>query len=99
MKVVNLTNARGNKVANQFKIITDNKVYFQSYDSIVAALDKRNGNLVLSAYWDYSKTTIRHLYSFLADYGLINLCSAPAMRKAIELGEVEVMPETSLSLD
>lgn len=73
-------------------------VYFQSYDSIVAALDKSNGKLVLSEYWDYSKTTKRHLYSFLAEYGLVNLCSAPAMRKAIELGEVEVMPETSLSM-
>ena len=36
MRVANMTSNKGNKIANQFVIDTDEGVYFQSYKSIIA---------------------------------------------------------------
>lgn len=52
---------------NQFIIEGENKTVFQSYNSIIAEIDK-NGNLKLGRDWDYSNTTLKHLYLFLNDY-------------------------------
>ena len=62
MKVQNFYNK------NQF-IITggDAMVTFQSYDSIIAQIDKK-GTLILGNDWNYSKTTLKHLYLFINDY-------------------------------
>lgn len=66
MKVEQLENK------NQFIILGDNgEVEFQSYDSRIAKIDK-NGTLELSTRWNYSKTTLKHLYIFLEKY-LYNL--------------------------
>ena len=57
---------------NQFIILGDNgEVEFQSYDSIIAKISK-TGALEFSARWNYSKTTLKHLYIFLEKY-LYNL--------------------------
>ena len=53
---------------NQFVIFGgDAMVTFQSYNSIIANIDNR-GTLNLGNDWDYSKTTLKHLYLFLNDY-------------------------------
>lgn len=52
---------------NQFIIRGENGVTFQSYKSTIANIDS-NGNLTLFSDWDYSKTTLKHLYLFLSDY-------------------------------
>lgn len=53
---------------NQFIIFGgDAMVTFQSYNSIIANIDNR-GTLNLGNNWDYSKTTLKHLYLFLNDY-------------------------------
>lgn len=53
---------------NQFIIFGgDAIVTFQSYQSTIANFEK-NGNLNLFKDWDYSKTTLKHLYLFLEDY-------------------------------
>lgn len=53
---------------NQFVIFGgDAIITFQSYNSIIASIDK-NGTLNLGNDWDYSKTTLKHLYLFLIDY-------------------------------
>lgn len=66
MKVKQLENK------NQFIILGDNgEIEFQSYNSRIAKIDK-NGTLELSSLWDYSKTTLKHLYIFLDKY-LYNL--------------------------
>ena len=53
---------------NQFIIFGDNgEIEFQSYDSIIAKISK-TGVLEFSARWDYSKTTLKHLYIFLEKY-------------------------------
>lgn len=55
---------------NQF-IIEDEesqKIYFQSYDSMIAIWDRNSQTLTLGHDWDYSKTTSKHLYLFIDDY-------------------------------
>lgn len=62
MKVENLENK------NQFIILGDNgEIEFQSYSSRIAKINK-SGSLELSSRWDYSKTTLKHLYIFLDKY-------------------------------
>lgn len=62
MKVQNFYNK------NQFIIFGgDAIVTFQSYNSIIAKIDKK-GTLKLGNDWDYSKTTLKHLYLFINDY-------------------------------
>ena len=96
-KVSNIINNNGNAAANQFEIRTPNATYFQSYNSVVAKV--KNGNVIVSEYWDYSNTTRKHLYIFLSDHGFSHLCSAQAMRKAIESGEVIEMGVSSLNIE
>lgn len=52
---------------NQFLIKGGNGVTFQSYKSTIANIDK-GGKLSLFRDWDYSHTTLKHLYLFLNDY-------------------------------
>lgn len=54
------------KVKNQFIIKGENRVIFQSYDSIIASLE--NGKLTLGYNWDYSTTTSKYLYMFIDEY-------------------------------
>ena len=57
---------------NQFIILGDDgETEFQSYSSRIARIDK-GGTLELSTRWNYSKTTLKHLYLFLEEY-LYNL--------------------------
>lgn len=53
---------------NQFIIFHDNKTHFQSYNSHIATYDRTTKKLYLSAMWDYSKTTLKHLYYFIENY-------------------------------
>lgn len=64
MKVYNLTSHNGNFVPNQFKIYHNNKVFFQSYDTIIAKID--GDKTILDTYaLGYSRTTSKYLYKFL----------------------------------
>lgn len=68
MKVEQLENK------NQFVILGNyGEIEFQSYNSIIAKISK-TGTLEFSERWDYSKTTLKHLYIFLEKY-LYNLDS------------------------
>lgn len=95
--VSSLINNNGNAVANQFIIRTPKAVYFQSYRSVVAKIDK-NSNLILSENWDYSNTTRKHLYIFLRMYGYRELCSSKDMRQAIKNKEVILKKVESLNI-
>lgn len=59
---------------NQFVIYDKNYVYFQSYQSLIARYDLTNCELELYEDWDYSITTLKHLYKFIEmqDYQLWN---------------------------
>ncbi len=50
---------------NQFIMENDKEIIFQSYDSIIAIVNKKSGVIVLGRDWDYSKTTMKHLYIFI----------------------------------
>jgi len=80
---------------NQFVITTRTATYFQSYNSVVC---KIQGGVTLSSNWDYSKTTMKHLYIFLREYGYGRLCTAKDIRKAIKNGEVTLENVSSLEL-
>lgn len=95
--VSNLINDNGNAASNQFIINTPKATYFQSYDSVVAKID-RKGNLIVSEHWDYSNTTRKHLYIFLRMYGYRHLCSAKDMRDAIKNKEVILKKVSSLDI-
>ena len=59
MRVVNIAN-------NQFEVYTDEGVYFQSYDSVVAF--KPNSceeKIRVGVDWDYSRTTMKYVGQFL----------------------------------
>ena len=66
MKVRNLINANGRAVVNQFVIEDGNKIYFQSYNSLVAKRDDRV--FTLGCDFDYSRTTSKHLHTFMEEY-------------------------------
>jgi hypothetical protein len=67
MEVENMTNKNGNKVPNQFIIVDDDEnILFQSYNTIIAKIDGKNGEIYLDVnYWDYSKTTGKYRNLFL----------------------------------
>lgn len=52
---------------NQYSIETQTAVYFQSYDSTIAKISYENSAkvLTLGRDWNYSNTTLRHLYRWL----------------------------------
>jgi len=68
LEVTQMNSTRtGNPVPNQFEIHTDKYIYFQSYSTIIAK--KQRGFLGKTTldknYWDYSRTTLKYLKSFL----------------------------------
>ncbi len=76
VKVENMTSPRtGKEVANQFRIYTDEGVYFQSYKSIIAFIPSGSsqnrptaGKIVLDENkWDYSTTTGKYRNEFLGE--------------------------------
>lgn len=52
---------------NQYVITGKEGITFQSYDSTIATINS-NGILKLGCDWDYSITTLKHLYQFINDY-------------------------------
>ena len=51
---------------NQFKIYTDEGVYFQSYDSVVAFKPNNSEEKIrVGVDWDYSRTTMKYVGQFL----------------------------------
>ena len=59
MRVVNIAN-------NQFEIYTDEGVYFQSYDSVVAFKPNSSEEKIrIGINWDYSRTTMKYVGQFL----------------------------------
>ena len=59
MRVVNIAN-------NQFEVYTDEGVYFQSYDSVVAFKPYNSEEKIrVGVDWDYSRTTMKYVGQFL----------------------------------
>ena len=84
MKVQNMHSPRGTTVANQFEIITDEGVYFQSYSTIIA-FRPRTGKIQLDAdKWDYPKTTSKYRNIFLR-------MTTKEVEAKIKSGEIELV--------
>lgn len=61
----------GRPVVNQFLISTSDGVYFQSYNSMIAAYIYESKTLYIDKkYWNYSITTKRYLQKFCTIYDL-----------------------------
>lgn len=68
MKVSNLISKRsGESVRNQFTIVNNGKIYFQSYDSLIAEYDYNTEKLTVGRYFDYSVTTSKYLHQFIKE--------------------------------
>ena len=81
VKIKSMISSRGNEVPNQFKIETNEGVFFQSYESIVAVI-RLNGEIELDKkYWDWSVTTSKYRNSFLD-------MKTKDIKKAISTGEI-----------
>lgn len=60
------------EVKNQFIIFSNDVIYFQSYDSLIAKIEndgyKKQKLIVYKNLYKYSKTTAKYFYKFLYDY-------------------------------
>lgn len=68
IKVNNMQSRNGNLVPNQFVIYQGQNVFFKSYKSVIAKLDKNNKLTLDVNKWDYSITTLKYLYSFIEEF-------------------------------
>lgn len=71
VKVENMVSpSSGREVANQFVIYVGDKVYFQSYKSIIVMIDNSvypHPVYLDKTYWDYSVTTGKYRNNFLGE--------------------------------
>ena len=87
MKVYNMKNPNGNKVANQF-VITDadsDRMTFQSYNSEIVTIDFQNHTITVGDDWDYSNTTGKYRNLFMRNSVGI-MTNKDEFRKALEKG-------------
>lgn len=99
MKVSNMTNVNGNKVANQF-IITgiDSEdcdfEMFQSYKTAIAKVRTIGGEyevLLDKKYWDHSATTGKYRNQFLGRFFPDNPINKGWIKKKIASGEYKLV--------
>ena len=102
--VANLINANGNPTANQFVIIEDGRIAFQSYRSRVCEIVPSGGMgfdkiVRFGADWDYSRTTMKHLAEFLRQNNCECLASAKDIREGIDRGHARFQPTIAVIYD
>lgn len=70
MTVENMVSSRGNKVANQFVIRDEEngKTTFQSYESEIVTVDRKNKVITVFPEYDYSRTTGKYRNLFFKNY-------------------------------
>lgn len=56
MKIENMMNSKGNKIANQFKLTYNDFVAFQSYETLISVYDVKNDTMYTDKDF-YSTTT------------------------------------------
>ena len=68
VKVQNMEGRTGREVANQFIIETNDGLYFQSYQTVIAFIEFGTGKKYLDREaWDYSVTTGKYRNQFLGE--------------------------------
>lgn len=86
MRVRQMINTNGYAVMNHFIMTDGNKKILQSYDSIVAVVDRNaegSNILTLGKDWDYSRTTMKYVHQFIKQTLGWNI-TADGLRKAIK---------------
>lgn len=73
MEKLNIMKVRQLENKNQYILEDGEKTIFQSYDSIIAVYDNNNKTLTFGCDWNYSKTTLKHLYIYLRDVIYYNM--------------------------
>lgn len=58
----------GRPVANQFVIVDDDKLTFQSYNSMIVEWNKKTNTITFGRDWNYSSTTSKYRNQFLEMY-------------------------------
>ena len=86
MVVAQLINDKNNPAANQFVVIGENATYFQSYSSVIVKKPDNDDKIYLAPDWDYSKTTLKHLYIFLRDYTRYHVSNKKDIENYIKQG-------------
>lgn len=82
-----MINDRGNGAMNQFVLYVGNTIAFQSYDSLIAIVDRDEKVITLFPDWDYSVTTGKHRNIFFRDYANIpDLASKKGIETALKNG-------------
>jgi len=79
-----MVSSRGNTIPNQFVINGDENMYFQSYKSMIAKIDKFGKVFLDSYYWNYSRTTSKYRNMFL------NM-TTKEIEKGIKANEIELV--------
>ena len=86
-KVEQMINDKGNGAMNQFVLYVGNTIAFQSYDSLIAVVDRDEKLVVLYPAWDYSVTTGKHRNIFFRDYANIpDLSTKKGIEQALTNG-------------
>jgi len=67
IKVLNMMSSQGNKIPNQFVIVTPEGDYFQSYNSVIAFINNEGRVFLDKNKWDYSTTTGKYRNIFLGE--------------------------------
>ena len=85
IKVENMINDRGNKIANQFILTDESKKVFQSYKTSICEWDFNTKTLVLNGdWWDYSNTTRKYFKKFINEETSLTYESKKQFLKEIE---------------
>lgn len=69
---------------------TKTEVYiFQSYNSIICVISRKDCTITFGHDYDYSNTTMKYLKSFLEYMGFSKIAGVAKVRKAIESGKCD----------
>ena len=70
MSIQQMTSQRtGNAVPNQYLVTICEYIYFKSYETVIANINRTTNEVTLSEDWDYSCTTVKYLNRFLLTKG------------------------------
>lgn len=76
---------------NQFTIKTENTIYLQSYNSLIAKIDYDARSFTVFEDFNFSKTTLKHLNLFINDYAYKEIIEAIKQRKGSLSDEIEIL--------
>ncbi len=84
IKIENMKSNKGNKVPNQFICQTNDGMYFQSYQTVIAFVPAISGRpILLGPKWNCSRTTSKYRTIFLDE-------STKETQKKIDIGEYKI---------